>query len=213
LRSKTKVEKEGEVDRVYRLLKQSILQCELMPGDFLAEVQLARDCKTSRTPIREACNRLSQEHWIARIPRKGYLVPPISVRDLVEIYEYRKLLECFTAEKVAQTASSEQIAEIAEIVEVERRPSQTMAEILEVNGRFHIGIAEIAGNQRVLDQLKLTLEYIHRLDILSTQREPGFVPHADIVAALEARQPTRARDAMAAHVDYARDRMLKLFGS
>jgi GntR family transcriptional regulator, rspAB operon transcriptional repressor len=111
-----------------------------MPGDFLAEVQLARECKTSRTPIREACNRLSQEGWIARIPRKGYLVPPISVRDLVEIYEYRKLLECFTAEKVAQTASSEQIAEIAQIIEVERRPSRTIAEILEANERFHIGI-------------------------------------------------------------------------
>ena len=94
---------EGEVDRVYRLLKNWILQCEFRPGDFLTEVSLAERCETSRTPIREACNRLSQEGWISGIRHKGYVVPSISARDIVEIYEYRKLLECFNAEKAAQT--------------------------------------------------------------------------------------------------------------
>lgn len=213
LRLKTKVEKVGEVDRVYRLLRTSILQCELRPGDWLAEVELARQCKTSRTPVREACNRLAQEQWITHIPRKGYHIPPISVPRIVEIYEFRKLLECFTVEKVAQTASSDQIEQIAKIIEIERGPARNMNQILEANERFHIGIAELAGNQCVLDQLKLTLEYVHRLDILSTQRDPGFVPHTDIVAGLEARQPARARKAMAAHIDHARDRMLRLFGT
>src|SRR4029077_19118423 len=96
---------EGEVDRVYRLLKNCILQCEFRPGDFLAEVNLAERCETSRTPIREACNRLSQEGWISGIRHKGYVVPSISARDIVEIYEYRKLLECFNSEKAAQTAT------------------------------------------------------------------------------------------------------------
>ena len=44
-------------------------------------------------------------------PRKGFMVTPISVRDIVDMYEYRKVLECFAAEKVAQSATPDQIAE------------------------------------------------------------------------------------------------------
>ena len=101
-----KADKEGEVERTYRTLKKWILECRFRPGELLAEVDLARLCQTSRTPVREACNRLSQENWIARIPHKGYLVPAISVREIVEVYEYRKLLECFTAERAAASASA-----------------------------------------------------------------------------------------------------------
>ena len=210
---KTKVEKEGEVGRVYKLLREWILQCEFHPGDLLAEVELARQCKTSRTPIREACNRLSQENWIVRIPHKGYMVPAISIREIIEIYEYRKLLECFTAEKAAHTANPDQIANLRQIIEVENKPKAKASEILEANGAFHLGIAQITHNQRILDRLKITLEYVHRLDILSTQQDPGWVPHEEIVSALEARKPNQARQAMAAHIDNARDRMLKLFGT
>jgi DNA-binding GntR family transcriptional regulator len=209
----TENEKEGEVDRVYRLLKDSILQGQFLPGDLLGEVDLARQCETSRTPIREACNRLSQEGWISRIRHKGYLVPPISIRQIVEIYEYRKLLECFNAEKAAHTASAEQIAKLRRILEVEDKPQAQMSEILAANDTFHLAIGEIARNQRVFDQLKLTLEYVHRLDVLSTQRDSGWIPHGEIFAALEARKPTLASKAMAAHIDSSRDRMLKLFGT
>ena len=206
-------EQEGEVDRVYRLLKNWILDCNFKPGDFLSEVELSRRCETSRTPIREACNRLSQEKWISRIRHKGYMVPPISIREIVEIYEYRKLVECFTAEKAAHTASAEQIAKLRRIIDVESRPKAKMSDILSANDAFHMGIGEIARNQRILDQLKLTLEYVHRLDVLSTQHDLAWVPHGEILLALEAHKPVQANKAMAAHIDSSRDRMLKLFGT
>ena len=212
-RARGEDKKEGDVDRVYRLLKNWILQCEFRPGDFLAEVNLAQRCKTSRTPIREACNRLSQEGWISAIRHKGYVVPPISIRDIVEIYEYRKLLECFNAEKAAQIASPEQLSKLGAIIEVEKKRKAKMSDILGANDTFHLGIAEIAGNQRVFVRLKLTLEYVHRLDILSTQKDSAWIPHGEILAALETRRAVQARKAMAAHIDNSRDRMLKLFGT
>jgi DNA-binding GntR family transcriptional regulator len=206
-------ESKGEVDRVYRTLKTWILQCEFHPGDFLAEVDLARRCETSRTPIREACNRLSQEGWLAQIRHKGYMIPQISVRDIVEIYEYRKLLECFNAEKAAHLASPEQLARLRAVIATENQRNPPIGEILAANEAFHLGMGEIASNQRIMDQLRLCLEYVHRLDILSTQRHTDWVPHGEIFAALERRKPSQASKAMAAHIDNARDRMLKLFGS
>ena len=204
---------EGEVDRVYRSLKNWILQCEFLPGAFLAEVELARRCETSRTPVREACNRLSQEGWISQIRHKGYMIPQISVRDIVEIYEYRKVLECFNAEKAARLASPAQLERLQLLIETENKPKPAMGEILAANEAFHLGMGEIASNQRVMDQLKLALEYVHRLDVLSTRRDSEWVPHGEIFCALERRKPTEATRAIAAHIDHARDRMLKLFGT
>jgi len=201
------------VDRIYGLLKTWLIECTLAPGDLLSEVDLARRCETSRTPIREACNRLSQDRWITRIRHKGYLVTPVSVRDLLQLYEYRKLLECFSAEKATTIATPDQLANLEQIMEIERHKNAEMPLILAANDLFHLGLAEIAGNQRVLQQLKLTLEYVHRLDKLSTQRDQSWIPHGDILAALQERKANEARQAMAVHIEYARDRMLRLFAT
>ena len=209
---KPKVETESEVDRVYRLLKAAIMQCEFAPGDFLVEVDLARQCETSRTPVREACTRLGHEGWISQIRFKGYMVPTISVREIVELYEYRKVLECFAAEKVAETATEKQVAELAKMIEVERGPNPKPRELVEANEVFHLGVAAAAGNERICDQLKLLLEHVHRLDILGTQKEPGWIPHHDLLEMLKAHKPDEARRMMASHIDSSRDRMLKLFG-
>jgi DNA-binding GntR family transcriptional regulator len=209
----TKSLKEGEVARVYRLLKGWLMECEFVPGQLLAEVDLARRCDTSRTPVREACNRLVQDGWILSLHHRGYQVTPVSIKELLATYEYRKLLECFAAEKTAQVATGEKLAELREIVSVETDRSADLGKVIEASDAFHMGIAEIAGNPRVIAQLKLTLEYVHRLDRLSTQKERSWIPHGEILAALEARRPSEARQAMATHIDYARDRMLRLFAA
>ena len=211
--SPAKTEKAGEVDRVYRLLKSWILEARLKPGEFVSEVEMARQCETSRTPIREAFNLLSQEKWIQRIRHRGYLVPTISIREIVETYEYRKLLEGFTAEKTAQSASPEEIENLASIIAVELDSDPDPKAFLEANDVFHMELARLARNQRVQDQLQLVLEYVHRLDVLSTLHDRQLVPHGEIMRALRERKPEEARLAMTAHIDVARDRMLKLFGS
>src|SRR5258708_3525707 len=128
-RPKTRAEQESEVERVYRTLKSWLIEARLPPGDFLSELDLANKCKTSRTPIREAFSRLAQDGWLTRIRRKGYLVTPISIRDIVEVYEYRKVLECFVVDKVAQSASHEQIEELAAIVSLEEDPGTKLSSI------------------------------------------------------------------------------------
>jgi len=209
---KPKIEKESEVDRVYRLLKAAILQCEFSPGDFLVEVDLAQQCKTSRTPVREACTRLCQEGWISQIRYKGYMVPTISVREIVELYEYRKVLECFTASKVAETATDTLITDLDDMIAVERQPNPEPRDLVEANEVFHLAVAAAASNQRILDQLKLLLEHVHRLDILGSQKDPGWIAHNQIIDTFKTHNPDEARKKMAAHIDMSRDRMLKLFG-
>ena len=211
--ARTKAEKVGEVERVYRTLREWLVAARLVPGDFLSEADLAARCRTSRTPVREACTRLMQDKWLSRIQRKGFQVTPISVRDIVEMYEYRKILESFTAEKVGQAASREQIEELKRIVSPERDPKAGLPKILRANQAFHLGLAHFAGNQRVTDQLNLILGYVSRLDTLCTQTVPGWIGHTDILRALESREPAEARTAMLLHIDLSRDKMIKLFST
>jgi DNA-binding GntR family transcriptional regulator len=211
--TRAKANKLGEVERVYRILRDWLITAKLPPGEFLSEVDLAERCGTSRTPVREACTRLMQDHWLTRIRRKGFMVTPISVRDIVDMYDYRKLLECFAAEKLAQTGSHDQIRELAAIVAPEKDPAASLEQILLANQSFHRRLSELAGNQRVMGQLNLTLGYVTRLDTLCTQTVPGWIGHADILRALEKREPLESRQAMQVHVDASRDKMIKLFSA
>ena len=202
--------KPAEPDRVYTILRTSILRCRFRPGDFLPEAELATKCKSSRTPVREACNRLAQEGWIRKIPHRGYLVKPISLQEIVEVYEYRRLLECHTAGLAARTASKDQLSHLTRTISMENGNLRSQM-LITANTRFHLGIAEIAGNLRILNALELMLEYVHRLDILSTQRESSWIPHRKILTALKMHDCARATKAMAVHIDEARDRMLRIF--
>jgi DNA-binding GntR family transcriptional regulator len=211
--TKAKANKLGEVERVYRVLRDWLITAKLPPGEFLSEADLAARCGTSRTPVREACTRLMQDKWLSRIRRKGFLVTPISVRDIVDMYQYRKVLECFAAEKAAQTATAEQIAELRALVAPESNPDSELAAILRANGVFHRRLSELAGNERVIRQVNLTLAYVTRLDTLCTQTVPGWIGHSDILRAIAAHQPAEARRAMEVHIDDSRDKMIRLFAA
>ncbi len=211
--NRLKANKLGEVERVYRILRDWLITAKLAPGEFLSEADLAERCGTSRTPVREACTRLMQDQWLTRIRRKGFMVTPISVRDIVDLYEYRKLLESHAAEKLAQTASYDQCKELTAIVAPERDPAANLEQILLANQSFHRRLSEMAGNQRVIGQLNLTLGYVTRLDTLCTQTVPGWIGHAEILRAIERHEPAEARHAMQEHVDASRDKMVKLFSA
>lgn len=84
------------MERVYRILHDWLKTAKLPPGEFLSEIDLAVHCGTSRTPVREAYTRSMQDKWLSRIRRKGFMVTPISVPDIIDMYDYRKLLERFS---------------------------------------------------------------------------------------------------------------------
>jgi len=212
-RRQTKAEQESEVERAYRTLKSWLIEARLPPGDFLSELDLATRCKTSRTPIREAFSRLAQDGWLTRIRRKGYLVTPISIPDIVELYEYRRILECFVVDKVAQSASHGQLEELATIVRPEEDPNAKLPDILAASSAFHLRLAELSANQRMENQLALVLCYVRRLDTICTQNVPGWIGHKEILSALRAHQAEAAKLVMARHIDLSRDKMLRLFAA
>jgi len=115
--------------------------------------------------------------------------------------------------QVSPSATRDQVAESKEIVAPKHPDGSTLPEIQKANGRFHLRLAEIAGNKRVLGRISLTLRYFRRLDTLCTQTVPGWIGHNEIIEAISSHRHDDARKAMARHIDSTSHKMLKLFSS
>jgi DNA-binding GntR family transcriptional regulator len=75
--------------RVYEQLKRDILSCVLRPSQAVYEAELAQRYGVSKTPIREALNTLRREGYVHVVPRRGYIVAPISIQDVQQILSLR----------------------------------------------------------------------------------------------------------------------------
>lgn len=80
-------------DKAYTYIKERILNCEYLPGSFLDEKKLIEEIQSSRTPIREALNKIEQENLIKIIPKKGVMVTELSLKNILDIYQLREIIE------------------------------------------------------------------------------------------------------------------------
>ena len=79
--------------KAYDIIKENIISCRYAPGDFLNEMQLMDEIGASRTPIREALNKLEQERFVRIVPKKGIMVSELTLREINELYQVRLMLE------------------------------------------------------------------------------------------------------------------------
>ncbi len=80
-------------EKAYQLIKSRIISCEYPPNSFLSENDLILEIDASRTPIREALNKLEQERFVTIIPKKGVMVNGLTLQDIIQTFEVRILLE------------------------------------------------------------------------------------------------------------------------
>lgn len=152
-------------ERAYKLIKADIISCALKPGQQIVQSQLAEKYQIGTTPIRDALQRLTQEKLVHPIPRFGYIVTPITLSDVQEMYELRSILESAVARLAAVRASQEQLQKIATLAKstyVYKDPVSS-SEFLATNAEFHVAVAVAAGNQRLVDLLSKLLDEMTRL--------------------------------------------------
>jgi len=91
-------------DQAYARIKKRIFDFDLMPGDRLSESELAEQIQVSRTPLRQALQRLQHEGFVQAMPKVGWLVPPLSFEKFDELYDFRVLIECFAVRELCAAA-------------------------------------------------------------------------------------------------------------
>ena len=94
-------------EKVYAVLKEKILKRELRPGEKVLIDEIAHQLGVSRTPVKDAVNRLAVEGLVEKVARRGTFVTQLTSRDVVELFDLRLLLELYAAEKILEKGKAE----------------------------------------------------------------------------------------------------------
>jgi len=113
------------VDKIYNKLKEDIINLEVKLGERVYIKKISEDFDISQTPIREALSRLVKDGLIVYKPRKGYYVIQITCEDLKEIYDLRKMIECYALERGIKNIDKNKLKEILQQgIKMQKKPLQ-----------------------------------------------------------------------------------------
>jgi DNA-binding GntR family transcriptional regulator len=201
--------------RAYDEIKRRIITLHYRPGEYLNEAMISEQLGIGRTPVHQALDRLMLEDMVEVIPRKGVIVRPVSLDEVLQLVEVRLVNETHCVALAAQRATEAEIDEMAAIL----GPTQMLIDLRDIEGlmlldrNFHAGISAAAKN-RVLANILLTLhERSLRFWFISLSDETHLIEvrdqHVDIHSAIRARDPAAASKAMREHIESFRQNIMK----
>ncbi|WP_313621986.1 GntR family transcriptional regulator [Achromobacter sp.] len=196
-------------DYVYGELRRRLMAGSFLPGEPLREEHIATQLSVSRTPVRNAIERLIADGLVTREGRRGAVVLGWQDRDIDEAFELRMLLEPYSAKAAAERATPEQIEELERINQcmldaVNSNAADHVSQVQHYNNLFHHTLLEAAQSARVRSLVENLLDmpiiigsfyFYGREDMLRSVEH-----HRQIIAALRARDAECAQIAMRFHL-------------
>jgi DNA-binding GntR family transcriptional regulator len=205
---------------VYRELREAICDSRLAPNQRLVQNALADHLGLSRTPVRDALLRLSQEGLVRAMPwRGGFMVSEFTVREVLDIYDVRLPLEVLGTREAAGRHSAVDLAYLREINQrIAEGPAahDHVQEQYRLNQQLHAGIVAPSENavlKRMLEQLWSMPSSLRMYYVQVAAGEPSedmVHQHADIIDALEAGDETAAADRVQHHLEAAKRQAVEL---
>ena len=190
----------------YSLILDAIDVGIYRPGDRLVESELAERFGVSRTPIREALQRLETQSMLTRDGR-SLIVSSLDHNELAELYVVRSELEGFAAELAAQHATPEEIRVLQSMVDSDRAILDNPAELVQTNRRFHKRIHLASHNRFLVQQLDLVHRFMALMATTSLAVEGrgaiALDEHQTVVDAIRERDGPRANAALKQHLSEA----------
>lgn len=200
----------------YKLILEAIDVGIYRPGDRLVESELAERFGVSRTPIREALQRLETQSLLARDGR-SLIVASLDHNQLAELYVVRTELEGLAARLAAQHATDEEIRVLADMVERDAGLLDDPDALARTNRRFHKQIHLASHNRYLVQQLDLVHRTMALMAVTSLAAQGrgarALKEHQAIVSAISARDGEAAYQALKTHISQAFETRLKLDSS
>lgn len=195
-------------EQIATRLRRDILRGVLPPGTAVKERDHAAELGVSRTPLREAIRILAKEGLVQLRPARSPIVAKPSFEEVADNIEVMSALEVLSARLTCERASDAEIESIAEVADrmAELYDSLDMLDIFEIDMSFHRAIARATGNPVLAEVHQSLLARLWRARYLSASRkrsrERVLRQHAEIVAALRARDAETAQAHVQAHLDH-----------
>ncbi|WP_295316301.1 GntR family transcriptional regulator [Roseobacter sp.] len=190
----------------YSMILEAIDLGEYRPGDRLVESELADRFGVSRTPVREALQRLETQSLLSRDGR-SLIVASLDHNQMAELYVVRRELEGLAARLAAQHATAEEVRMLREMVTEDDALIEDPPALARANRRFHKQIHLASHNRYLVQQLDLVHRTMALMATTSLAAQGRGViaqsEHDAIVAAIEARDADAAHDALREHISVA----------
>lgn len=196
---------------IYRDLRRSILMGKRLPGERFNVPEIAGVYNTSITPVRDALQMLSQEGLVDIKPRSGYFVTNLTLKQLRDMLELRRILEEAAIERASQRITEEQLSELRCVhAGYTGDDDASYDRYTEENRRFHTLLAQASGNSELAVTLGHLLDRLARFMVIRQAGPWQESSHARILDALQARDSTAARQALVEEVEASRRAILDI---
>lgn len=208
---------ENRREIAYRQLKTEIVDGRMRPGEPLAEVELSDRIGVSRTPIREALQRLAMEGLVTWVPGRGAFVSAVSVPEIVELFQLREALETHAARLAARSPRHASLAVFLERLESARDTLATGDARMynELTAALDKAVVDLAGNKRIATALAEIWTQVLRVRRIAYSNMTRIVDsvdeHARIVGAVSAGDEEAAAAAAAQHIRRSLENVIESF--
>lgn len=207
---------EDTVARLYAELRRMAAGFEFRPSERLNESRLALHLGASRTPLREALNRLVAEGFLDFRSGQGFFCRALSPEGIFHLYEARAAIECAALGAAIDRAEEAAIADLAACLDRTEGAyirSTDPVELLEMKESFHVRLCALAGNPEfdgILANINGRIRYVRSIDLKQVRAsgavgEQRLSAHRRVLQALVARDRAAATGALRAHIEKRRD--------
>ncbi len=193
------------VDDIYDKVKAMAVSFRLRPGDRLNEVALSRELGVSRTPLREALNRLVAERLFDFRPGQGFFCRALDAQSIYDLFELRQIIETAAVRAACDKASDNELQTLRDELYATGIDitGLTVEEAVSRDEAFHLGIAKLSGNMELLHMLTRINErirYIRWISMSLDRVQRSKDEHKRVMQALLDRDADAAARALSAHI-------------
>ena len=198
----------------YEKIKEAIIVNDLAPGQEVSESQLAERFDMGKAPLRRALASLTQEGLVQPQSRRGYIIAPLTMKDINDIWEIRFLLETEAARLAAGNVDEQYLKSLDRVCKKGYRHSDRVSQraYLSANREFHLAICRSSGNVRLAKIVEQLIDHMSRMlflgIVVSRSANEWEHGHSALVNALVKGDGDQAAAIMKEHLQSGREAVL-----
>ncbi|WP_206952074.1 GntR family transcriptional regulator [Trinickia acidisoli] len=201
----------------YEKLREAILDCDLKPGESVSQPDLMERFDLRAAAVRYGLTRLAQEEWVSVLPKKGWIIAPITLQDVDEVFRLRLELEPACVRWVAGRIDTKQLEAMERLCRQAYAPGNHKSEkrFLRANRDLHLALVDAAANKRLSrimrDLHDEALRMFHVCLRLSDQTTVWQHQHHDLIEAIRCGDGVAAEKIMREQIDDGRRFVMNAF--
>lgn len=199
---------QSNVDRLTDQLRRMAADFEIKPEERIVEGEMAKRLSVSRTPLREALNRLVSEGYLTNTGGRGFFCRALTPERIMDLYEARAAVECEALRHTIARATDTDIAMLSATLERANDAADRL-ELLRMDEEFHLALTAIAGNaelSRLLENINGRIRYVRMIGVdAQGGMTAQLAAHRGIMQAVEARDLDAALATLRAHIELRKE--------